>query len=493
MIKRRFKKMRKWGAFLISCLMLFSTVACDGTSSSGPGNSESLKEEQINNEVLGMEEHLHYTSDKKFLIYPYGGVPGKLRVYDKNGGVVEEAVDISDEQMLEYYQQIKDVGMNMTSGGYVNMTYSDYIRGLKFCEQVGITMMVYDANLVSVLNNTAISDGVAVDTILTQYEEMLASPAFAGISVDDEPTPAELSGFKTALKRWRMIETFVGRDLIFYINLFPSIAFRQESDGTFDEYIRKFVDEVDVDYVCYDHYVLKSGRDGNYLAKDFLYNLITAKLNSDGRRNFTVLQSIKYGGANRAIECAEDITFQMYGAIACGYEGFGWFCFWPPVPFDGATSFGEGAYDRQTNQPNETYYHMKAGINEVKKLEDVFFNFEWKGIKTVIGTENDNGGENEDFIISAAGEIEVPQIKNVKTTRDTLIGVFEGKDGNAGYMIVPFIEPSSKLENKVEIQFENCTKVAVWEDGVQVVYSAPNGKLVLNQKAGDGYFVVPIA
>ena len=47
--------------------------------------------------------------------------------------------------------------------------------------------------------------------------------------------------------------------------------------------------------------------------------------------------------------------------------------------------------------------------------------------------------------------------------------------------------------DKVEIQFKNCTKVAVWENGEQVVYSAPDGKLVLNQVAGDGYFVVPLA
>jgi len=489
-------KFKRMIALVLSCLMLFAVVGCEGGTQTGSTESESQSEiggTTVKNEILGQEEHLNYTSDKEFLIYPYGGVPGKLNVYDKNGGVIEEGVAITDAQMLEYYQQIKDVGMTMTSGGYLNMTYNDYIRQMEFCEQVGVKMMVYDANLVAILRNESITDGVAVDTILTQYEDMFASPAFAGISVDDEPTPKELEGFKTALRRWRIVEEFVGKDLIFYINLFPSIAFRQESDGTFDEYIRKFVEHVDVDYVCYDHYVLKNGRDGNYITKDFLYNLITAKLNSGDRKNYTVLQSIKYGGTNRAMQCKEDITFQMYGAIACGYEGFGWFCFWAPVPFDGATTFGDGAYDRQTNQPNDTYYYMKDGINQVKKMQDVFFNFEWQGIKTVIGTDNQDGGENEDFILSKAGEIETPEIKNVKTQQDTVIGVFKGLDGKDGYMIVPFVEPSSKLENKVEIQFKNCTKVAVWENGEQVVYSAPDGKLVLNQVAGDGYFVVPLA
>ncbi len=477
--------------FLVALTMVVCLSAC---TSGGNGNSSGNGSgtDEVKNELLGDEYKLNYTSDKEFLIYPYGGVPGKLRVYDANGALIQDNIEISDDQMREYYRQLKETGMTMTSGGYY-MTYQDYVRQLKFCEEFDIKMMVYDANLVALLKNTGIGNGEAVTTILENYHELFESPAFAGISVDDEPSPAELSGFKTALQRWRLIEEIEGRELIFYINLFPSIAFRTSSDGTFSDYIAKFVSEVDVDYVCYDHYVLFKGRDGNYLGKDFLYNLITARLNGGGRKMYTVLQSIKYGGLNRELECADDVTFQMYGAIACGYEGFGWFCFWPPVPNDGATNFGAAAYDRQTNQPTPTYYYLKEGINEVKKLQDVFFNFEWQGIRTVIGTDNNDGGENEDFIMSAAGEISTPGILGVKTQQDTVIGVFKDKEGQDGYMVVPFVEPSSGLKNKVSIQFAGCTKVAVWENGEQKVYTAPDGKFNFTQTSGDGYFIVPLA
>lgn len=486
------KSGKKTIAAVAAALILFSLAACGGGTSSGGDSvgsagaqgSESVKD----NVLLGDEEKLVYSTDKEFLMYPYGGVPGKLRVYDKNGGIVEDNVSISDEQLEEYYKQIKDAGMNMTAGGYINMTYADYIRGLKVCEKIGLKMMVYDQNLVALLMNDKLSDAVVVDQVLSNYSEMLDSPAFAGISVWDEPSVAKLGEFKTALERWNII----AEGKIFYINLFPSIAFSSSTYGTFEDYIKTFVEKVDVDYVCYDHYPLQTSGKNNYLRDDFLYNLATVKANSDGRRTFTVLQSVQYGGMHRALSGAADVTFQVYSALCYGFEGFGWFTFWPPVPNDGATTFGDAAYDRQTNQPTDTYYFIKDGLNEIRKLEDVYFNFTWKGTKTVIGAENANGGENYDFALAAFTETATPRIESVSAEQDTVIGVFEDKDGNDGFLVVNYTEPSANLENKVVMKLKDCTKAAVWENGVQKVYKVENGWLTLHQKSGDGFFVVPI-
>lgn len=477
------KSAKKIIAAIIAVLMLFSFAAC----------GQSAKPDVVkDNELLSDGEKLTYVSDKEFLMYPYGGVPGKLRIYDKNGGIVEDNIPISDEDLEKYYKQIKDAGMNMASGGYINMTYSDYLRGLKVCEKIGLKMMVYDQPLVTLLMNDKMSDAVVIDQVFSDYSDMLASPAFAGISVWDEPSVSQLGTFKVALERWKMICDTIGEEKIFYINLFPSIAFSSSTYGTFEDYIKGFVEKVDVDYVCYDHYPLQTSGRLNYLRDDFLYNLATVKANSDGRRTFTVLQSVQYGGVHRALSGAADVTFQVYSALCYGFEGFGWFTFWPPVPNDGATTFGDAAYDRQTNQPTDTYYYIKDGLNEIRKLEDVYFNFEWKGTKTVIGTENDNGGENYDFSLAAFTEVKTDRIETVKAERDTVIGVFEDKDGNDGFMIVNYTEPSANLDNKVVLKLKDCTKAAVWENGEQKVYKVENGYLTLYQKSGDGFFVVPI-
>ena len=474
---------------LLSCFVA-GFLACAAVScGTGGGSSESEPAGPVGeNELLGEEELLYYQSEKNFLMYPYGGVPGKLRVYDENGGIVEDNIPIPDDQLTEYYRQIKDAGMNMTSGGYINMTYSDYVRGLKVCEEVGLTMMVYDQTLVSILMNDRLSDATAIDQVLTNYAELFESPAFAGISVWDEPSPSQLNLFETALRRWKILAP----EKLFYINLFPSIAFSDSSSGSFQDYIRAFVEKVDVDYVCYDHYPLKSNGKNNYLRDDFLYNFAMVRKNCAGRKAYTVLQSVKYGGTNRALVGAEDVTFQVYSALAYGFEGFGWFTFWPPVPNDGVTSFGEAAYDRQTNQPTDTYYYIKEGLNEIRLLEDVYFNFTWKGTRNVIGEKNDNGGENYDFALAAFAETETPRIESVTAEQDTVIGVFGDSSGNDAFMVVNYTEPSRKLDDKVVLKFKDCTKAAVWENGVQKVYKVENGYLTLHLKGGDGFVVVPV-
>lgn len=472
--------------FVVGCTNNSTTKEKDTTTKND--NTSTNTEEEPKQELLDESYNLDYESEKEFVVYPYGGVPGKLNIYDKNGNVVESNVPISDEKLLEYYTQIKEAGFTVTTGGYINMTIDDYRRALPVCEQLGLKMMIYDGTLVNLLMDQKRTDGVVVDDILNRYEDIFNSPAFYGIEVDDEPTPAELSGFKTALRRWQ----FLCPDKMFYINLFPSIAFSSSSDGNFETYIQKFCEEVDVDYVCYDHYPLQYGREGNYLRDDFLYNLVTCQLNSRDRRHFTVLQSIKYGGLHRELQSSRDVTFQAYSAIACGYEGFGWFCFWPPVPFDGATHFGDGSYDRITNEPTDSYYYIKDGLNEIRKLEDVFFNFTWEGINTVIGEKNDFGGENTDFMYSTKAVVESERIESIKTEQDTLVGIFKDAQGNDGFMVVNFTEPSLDNTNKVTIKFKDCTKVAVWVDGEQKVYSVTDGTFVFTQSSGDGYFIVPI-
>ena len=125
-------------------------------------------------------------------------------------------------------------------------------------------------------------------------------------------------------------------------------------------------------------------------------------------------------------------------------------------------------------------------------MEDVYFNFDWLGIKTVIGNDQSKGGKNVDFALSEFAVVEMPRIESVKTQQDTVIGAFEDKNGNDGYMLVNFTEPSAKLENKIVLKLKDCTKAAVWENGEQKVYKLNNGVLTLNQKGGDGFFVVPV-
>lgn len=480
--------MKKIPAILCATL-LAAVLALSGCADAKSGGSE----EQT-------EEPLAFAERGEFMMgCLYGGVPGGLNVYDANDNLVQQNVPIPDVQYMQYYRELKEAGFTMVSGGYHNMNYQAYLRGLKACEEVGLKMLVYDADLVRLLMNENKSDEQVAREAKEYYGAYFDSPAFAGISVADEPayttaSPANANhilAYKKAKQRWDTI--CPGK--LFYINLLPIVAGAGRVSDNYGNYIKQFTDNIDDTYFSYDHYVMHTGSKGNYLGKTFIQNFVTAKMAAPDARAWTVLLSIKHLNYRELTKTSE-ATFQLYTALACGYEGFSWFCFWPPVPNDGANTFGAAAYDRQTNQKTATYDIIKNANNEVKQLQNAYFHFDWKGIKTVIGTENDYGGERDDFAYAAAAEVQTDRIASVKTQQDTLIGVFKAKEGvegfTDGYMLVNYTEPSEDHENKIELTFTDCTRAAIFEKGVQRVVKVTDGKLTLTQRGGDGTFVIPL-
>jgi hypothetical protein len=80
----------------------------------------------------------------------------------------------------------------------------------------------------------------------------------------------------------------------------------------------------------------------------------------------------------------------------------------------------------------------------------------------------------------------------MKTQQDTLTGVFKDSEGRDGFMIVNYTEPSAGLQNKVDLQFENCTRAIVVKKGIQEVVDCKDGALTFTMDAGEGYFVIPL-
>ena len=109
-----------------------------------------------------------------------------------------------------------------------------------------------------------------------------------------------------------------------------------------------------------------------------------------------------------------------------------------------------------------------------------------------IGSENDNGGENEDFAISEEAVVESPRVKKIESTQDTLTGVFKDKDGRDGYMVVNYTEPSAGLVNNVRMYFNDFNGALLIENGEQRVVTSINGYIEFSQNSGDGTFVIPL-
>jgi hypothetical protein len=253
------------------------------------------------------------------------------------------------------------------------------------------------------------------------------------------------------------------------------------------------VEQIGTDYVSYDHYPLKTDvRGQNYILEIFLDNMEQVKEAAPDKDIWTFLQSIQYSPNNRTLTSVADTTFQAYSFLAYGGVGIQWFCYWSPPGFSTTETFGESCIGRD-GRPTAIYDYVKTANLEIREFEDIYFNFDWQGIMTKIGTDNEEGGENRNFnYLSYKVMDSHERIKSFKTQQDTLTGVFKDKEGRDGFMIVNFTEPSAGLKNKVELQFNDCTHALVVKKGKSEEVQAKNGKVSFTMDAGEGYFVIPL-
>lgn len=469
--------MKRLFAILLSFALVFSISACK------PADNSSSKIEYG-------EDVPEYESDKSFYIGMWIGVPDSVKEYDDNGGVVPGSIKrLTDEQFDNQYKLIKEAGFNYAEGGYAETSEAYNLRALKAAEKYGIKQYVQSNELNAILLNNNLSDEDAVNQLKIAAEKYTSFSSFAGLKIRDEPAKSEIKNYANAKARF---DKAFGKDKIFYMNLLPVIADAASIGTDYKAYIKEYVDQIGTDYVSYDHYPLIKNTKGNTLLENFLFNMKLIKQVAPEKDMWTFLQCIQYGSSNRALESAADATFQTYSFLAYGGKGIQWFCYWSPPPFDGATRFGVGCIDRD-GSVSPAYDYVKAANLELRGLEDIYFNFEWQGVMPVIGSKNDQGGENKNFnYILDTAITEHNRIKSFEAEQDTLTGVFKDGDGRDGFMIVNFTEPSAGINDKVELEFNDCTRAIVVKNGVKTVTDCAGGKLSIDLPAGAGYFVIPL-
>lgn len=437
------------------------------------------------------EEVPEYETDEEFYIGMWIGVPNSIKTYDEETGeLISEGRALTEEEFDNHYRLIKEAGFNYVDPGYGEYSESYNRRALEAAEKWGLKQYINDFSINELLMNDLLDEEEVESRLQNLAQKYKGYSSFAGLKIKDEPTFTQISQYVTAKQRFDKV---FGTDKIFYINLLPVIAGVDRVSNSYSEYIKKYVREIGTHYVSYDHYPLKNdARGNNYVLENFLYNMMLVKNAAPDRDIWTFLQSIKYGNSNRELTSVADATFQVYSFLAFGGKGIQWFCYWSPPYNDGATIFGYGCIDRSGNK-TATYDYVKAANLEVRGLEKIYLNFEWKNVMTIIGTENDDGGENRNFnYIQEAAISSHDRIESVRTQQDTLIGVFKDGEGRDGFMVVNFTEPSKNLDNKVELKFKNCTRALVVKNGREEVIDCKNGQLTFTQKAGEGYFVIPL-
>ena len=227
----------------------------------------------------------------------------------------------AEDNVLAHWQKIKEANFTIVLPVH-RYTDTDQQRMLDHCEQLGLKAVVNVKKLVP---------PSAADTPPPGWREEVQRaaglfgnhPALFGYMIKDEP------GADLFPQMGRIARAFREDDPQHGVcaNLFPTHAtVEQLAAADYAEYLQRYVKTVNPPFLCYDHYpFLLSGCD----RPDFFLNLELARSAAlrHGKPLWTIVLSSWW--QHFRTPSAGEMRWQVYGALAYGVKGLGYFTYWP--------------------------------------------------------------------------------------------------------------------------------------------------------------------
>lgn len=208
----------------------------------------------------------------------------------------------ANENMDQYYAEISAANFTMVIGGFGALTPETVQKQIKHCEKYGLKAIVATAGL--------------------PPAQLPESPAVWDYKIRDEPNTKEFPGLRETVDSIR--EARPGR--LSYINLFPNYANEQQlGTKSYEEHVRRFVEEVGVDVLSMDHYpMMKPGDDTR---SSYCSNLEVMRKYSlrRGIPFWNYFNTMPFGPHYDPTEA--QLRWQIYTSIAYGARGVLYFCY----------------------------------------------------------------------------------------------------------------------------------------------------------------------
>ena len=236
------------------------------------------------------------------------------------------------------YQEIADAHFTMVLGGFGARTPEGVRRQIALCEKYDLKAVVARAGL--------------------PPEQLPESPVVWGYMIRDEPNAKDFPALRQTVDEIRAVRP--GR--LCYINLFPNYANAgQLGTETYDEHVKRFVDEVGVHVLSMDHYpIMKPGVDNRQGYLDNMETMRKYALEAD-IPHWNFFNVMPFGPHSDPTEA--QIRWQIYTSIAYGSKGVLYFCYWTPrggeFPKGGAIITPDGKKTRHYDQARRINYEIK--------------------------------------------------------------------------------------------------------------------------------------
>lgn len=187
------------------------------------------------------------------------------------------------------------------------------------------------------------------------------------------------------------------------------------------------------------------------------------------------------------------MTYQLYAALAYGYNGVAYFTYTQPSNQTDAEWFSNAAYmwEKQADGSfkavkTATYDYIKNANAEAMAMSRKIVGYKWLGTTYSVGTSATCG------IFGGTTSYNGGVLTSVASSYDSYAGCMKNGNGEYGFMVVNADDPRNGRSNSVTLSFaDGYTSVSYVENGETKTVALTNGAITLNIGAGKGIFVMP--
>jgi hypothetical protein len=274
-------------------------------------------------------------TDKHFPILAWGGPP-------------------ADQTTPERYRELAECGFTHNYSGFPNLDAMG--KALDVAHAANINLFINCPELTSDPVGTA--------------RRVKSHPAIGGYYLRDEPSAALFP----ELAKW--VKRVQSEDATHpcYINLFPTYATPEQlGTPTYQEHVDRYLKEVPVPIVSFDHYPVISDGKSVSLRGDWYQNLeiISAAAKKAGKPFWAFALAVAH--APYPVAETAHLRVQVYSNLAYGAQGLQYFTYWTQ-PSD-TWNFHEGPI-LPDGRRGAVYERVKEVNREVQALRDVFLGAE---------------------------------------------------------------------------------------------------------------------
>ena len=258
---------------------------------------------------------------------------------------------VSDSNLTrQRFMELRNAGFNLS----FSHTYSnaDLEKAFKASRGTGVKIVAMCSEL----------ETKTAETVKRYREE----PTLAVWFLRDEPVAtqfADLRGFRDRIYA-------ADKNHLMYLNLLPNmVAPKDLGTASYDEYVDRFADEINLPMISYDQYPVMDDGKNIFLRGEFYGNLESARRTSLRRGCPFWAFCLSTAHVFYPIPTTEHLRIVAFSALAYGAQCIQYFTYWTP-PTD-SWDFHDAPIDAKGRR-TEVYYRVKSVNYEIQSQARVF-------------------------------------------------------------------------------------------------------------------------